>query len=132
MGYKYIIGIIVTFCTIWCGQAQSNLYVQTTSGDILYYRLAEEPAVTYTDTKLNIRTNTGETKTISLNKIRRICYNQKYAHEDFNSAGPIRIYTISGQHMTTIDKWEDLPELNLPWGVYILRNTKTAQKITIQ
>lgn len=132
MRYKLFIGIIATFCTIGYVQAQSNLYVQMISGDVLYYRLAEEPAVTYTDTELNIKTNTGTTKTIPLNDIKHICYNQSYAYEEFNNAGPIRIYTVSGQYMTTIDKWDDLSELNLPWGIYILRNTKTAQKIAIQ
>ena len=132
MGYKYIIGIIVTLCTIGYGQAQSNLYVQTVSGDIMYYRLAEEPSITYTDVSLNVSTNSGITNTIPLNDIKRVYYNQAYTHEDFNNAGSIRIYTVSGQYMTTIDKWEDLSELNIPWGVYVLRNTKTAQKIAIQ
>ena len=132
MRYRLFIGIVVTLCTIGYVHAQSNLYVPLVSGDVLYYRLQEEPAITYTDAELSVRTHAGTTKTIPLNDIKRICYNQSYAYEDFNNAGPIRIYTVSGQYMTTIEKWEDLPELNLPWGIYILRNTKTAQKIAIQ
>ena len=130
----YITAIVLAFCTILCGQAQSYMYVQLASDNIVYFRTAEHPVITYTDSELTISTTSGLTQTYPIDHVRNIWYSSKQQSDKMTKGltGPIRVFTISGVLVTTLEIIENISILNIPQGIYILSGNNSAQKICIQ
>ena len=132
MKLKHSIGLILTFCTITYGWAASNLYVQLTSGEIVYFKLHHRPLITYSTDALSITSDSNYSNAISLKHIHRITYD----YQDITNLsdipftkGPISIFTISGQIVKTINQISDLDNINIPNGVYILQQDNLTKKI---
>lgn len=132
MKFKYIIVLLFIFCSYLSGLAESTMYVQLTSGDILYYRLDKQPVVTYSIDELTITTDLDSTRTIPLHNLRRIVYDN-FIITDIEDTlfldGPISIFSITGNCIGIIANSSEFSNLNLPIGVYILQHGNISKKI---
>lgn len=131
---RYVVILLMMFsCTLY-SRAQSYLFVQLTSGDVMYYRLAERPTITYSDSEMIVTTASGLRNAFPVKAIRDIQYtpptNMSIQYNDLN--GLTMVYSVTGQYITTIEDARNISELNLPAGVYILRNDNASEKYLLQ
>lgn len=135
MNIKYIITLLLIFLSIDCGLAQSSMCVEFTTGGLLYYKLNESPTITYTDTELVITTRMGIRNSFQIENIKQFAYSSPTAIAIINDTlqeGPITIYSINGQYITSIKRIEDFHVSNIPLGIYILQYKSSAQKIIVK
>lgn len=130
---KYIITLAFTLCAVTYGYAQAYMYVQSVD-NILYYRLSKRPTLSYSETELTIETEDNTPYCIPISKIKDIRYVSPTATGIFEDTMtcPIKVYTISGQHIVTLNRIEEMNTLNLPYGVYILQKNQSARKVVLQ
>ena len=124
--------LLFAFCTTLYGRAEYNMYVQLSSGEIMYYALEKQPSITYSDDALTITTQLGSTNAIPLNSIKKILYDYPGITDITDMLfleGPIDIYSITGNHITTIETLSYFNHLNIPTGVYIIRHGNFSHKV---
>ena len=137
MSYRQkVIFIFIFLNVVTYGWSQSFMYIELTSGDVMYYKLKESPAIAYTDTDIAI-TTLGSHHSVPIKKIKNIQYQDSalqkfFIHIDESLTGPISVYNMNGVRITTIDKSDNINMFNIPYGVYILRDKESSQKILLQ
>lgn len=135
MKLRYIVILWMSLSTI-SAWSQTHMYVQMTSGDIFYYKLAELPAITYTNTELSIKTTLNSSHRWLITDIQHIGYTKhnpiRKTQKKKVATEPIAVYSINGNHITTIQEPEDINSMHIPMGVYILKNTESTKKIIIR
>ena len=107
------------------------MFVQLVSGETIYHKLADCPSITYTDTKLFIHLKSDSSLCIPIKKVKSIQYTLTPTLDD-ELIGPIWVYSIKGEYITTLEQVKDLNNTYLPWGIYILRGDNAARKILIK
>ena len=130
----YISAMVLAFCTIWCGRAQSYMYVQMISDDIVYFRTAEHPTITYTEAELTVSTTTGLSQSYPIDRVKSIWYSSKQLSNNMPKelTGTIKVFTMTGILVTTLESIENIGMLKIPHGIYILSGSDSAQKICIK
>lgn len=132
---RYLIILTYLFCALLCGWAQTNVYVQLVTDDILYYRLNDSPTIAYKNNELTIQTTYNFSKSIPVVAIKKILYNPLFITNIADNLlinGPISIFNIFGHHITTIENLEDVEKLNVPFGIYILQSKNISKKIFVK
>lgn len=134
MKLKYFIVFFIIFCFTWNGLAQDHIFVQLYSGEIIYYKLAENPTITYTSAEMNICPGTGSQKSIPIKNIKNIQYTypNNISVDDGIQTGLIAIYTASGYYVTMIKEYKEINKLYLPFGVYILQSKDSSKKVLLK
>ncbi len=135
MSNKNIIAVLIAVCALQCVHAQTHMYVELTSGDFIYYKLAEWPKISYTETSLVVLTTSGEQNDFPINHVKTVQYIQPLfirTEDNIPLIGPISIFSMMGEHITTIEKTEDILTADIPWGVYILRARNISTKFILQ
>lgn len=99
----------------------------------MYYRLEDQPTITYADSKLNIQTTRQSYKRIPIQHIKNIQYAPptNIKADDGYMIGRILVYTISGEYITMLKNIEEINTLDLPYGVYIFRTKEASKKILL-
>ena len=134
MKLKHIIALFLSFGSTWYGLAQNHIFIQLYSGETIYYKLTDNPTITYSSTEVNICAGTDLAKRIPIRKIKNIQYTYP---KDISisvgiQTGLTAVYTVSGQYIALIKEYEDINKLNLPLGVYILHTMDSSKKILLQ
>ena len=134
MKHKYIIALFISLGSIGYGLAQNNIFVQLQSGEIIYYKLADRPAITYSATELNIYAESGSPKSYPIGQVRNIQYTHPkgISIADGIATGLTAVYTVSGRYVTLIKEFEDISKLDLPMGIYILQSEESSKKVMMQ
>lgn len=133
MKFKHIIALFFTLNFAWFGAAQDHIFVQLHSGEIIYYKLADNPTITYTSAEINISAAMGSQKSIPIKNVKQIQYTypKSISVADGIQVGLTAVYSASGYYITTIKEFEDIYKLNLPFGVYILQSKDTSKKVLL-
>lgn len=126
--------LLIIFCSVLCCQSQPYLFVQLTSDDILFYKLAERPTVTYSGSELVVLTSSGRQDNIPIESIWDIQYTPptNIAIRYNNISGLPMVFSVTGEYITTLKEPEDITTLNIPMGIYILRQNNSSQKFLLQ
>ena len=130
-----LIAIFLLFAgsIVYC-MAQSFLFMQMRSGDIMYYKLAERPMIQYSGTDMIVQTTTGVQNRIPVDEIRNIQYtpptNISLLYNDLD--GLTTVYSATGEYIATLNEPADINGLNLPTGVYVIRHNNAAEKMVVQ
>ena len=134
MKLKYIIALFISLGSFGYGLAQNNIFVQLYSGEIIYYKLADDPTITYSATELQIFAESGTPKTYPIEKVRNIQYTHPkgISIADGIATGLTVVYTVSGRYVTLIKEFDDISKLDLPMGIYILQSAEASKKIMMQ
>lgn len=134
MKLKYVIAFFFSLGSIGYGLAQNNIFVQLHSGEIIYYKLADNPTITYSATELQIFTGSGSAKCYPIGNVRNIQYTHPkgISIADGIATGLTAVYTVSGRYVTLIKEFEDISKLDLPMGIYILQSAQSSKKIMMQ
>lgn len=109
------------------------MYVQLQNDDIVFCKLAENPTLRYTDTELNVTTESGTHYNYPIGNIRSIQYSPKDILSSMTDLpeGFVMIYSITGQHIISIPNFNDIVIVNIPCGVYILRTKDATKKVIL-
>ena len=131
----YIVTSTLLLSIVMHGWAQSYMFVQLNTGDVVYYYLAERPIVSYSGTELIVQSESSIKNHFPLNNVRNLTYTSPITtpiEEDIIFNYPIQVYSISGHYITTLEQVEDTYSMEIPYGIYILRSQKSSKKILIQ
>ena len=133
MRFKLFIALFFTFGLSRYGMAQNHIFVQLHSGEILYYKLADHPSITYTSTELNITAGTDAHKSIPIGNVKSVQYThpKNISIADGIQTGLTAVYTASGQYISMIKEFEDINKLHLPFGVYLLHSADSSTKVLL-
>ena len=131
MKLRYIAIVCICLSTIYSAWSQTHMYVLTVSGDVILYNLAELPVVTYTGTELHIQTTLNSSDKLPIKDIQYISYTTIPVRKSIKkvSYGPIDVYSVNGNYITTIQQAEDINSLPIPMGVYILKFSESSAKV---
>ena len=126
---KHIMILLVIICAMQRGWAQPTMHIQMNDGRIVYYNMEQYPTVTYSGTELIVHIKSTSDH-YAIDDIKNLSYSSiavvpAITQEEY----PIRVYTMSGQYVATLEKAEDIQSWNSPYGVYVLRSQNNAKKI---
>lgn len=134
MKLKTFIVLFLTFCSTGYVLAQNHIFVLLHSGETIYYKLEDNPTITYSSTELNIHTGKNSPKSIPIHDVKEIRYTapKNISVSDGIQTGHIAVYSAFGYYITIIKEFEDIYKLYLPMGVYILQSKDSSKKVLLQ
>lgn len=129
----HILATLLVISSAIYGATLSHMFMQMDNDEVVYYKLTERPTLTYTGTQLHVTTHDGGNYTYPIERIRNIQYDppRNLSVYDGLMTGLILIYSVTGTYITSIRDIEEISNLNIPWGVYVLRTKDASQKIIV-